>query len=295
VNPDYLRPASLAEALAALAQAGPAARIIAGGTDLMVELRQRRLQSQTPPGLLVDVADLPELSGVRLEGNGLWLGAGLTFSQCQADALIQERLPLLAQAARTVGSRQIRNLATLGGNLANLSPAADGVTVLVGLGAMAQVVSVGCGRRIPVEELAAPGRGLAPGEIILGFSLPAPACPKAAAFRKIIRRQAVGIARFNIAAQLDLDGDGVITAAGIGVGAVFPSPRRVAQAEDILLGQRPAPGLWAKAARAITEGMLAACGARPSMIYKEPALTRVAARTLELAWQRGLAGREKRP
>jgi CO/xanthine dehydrogenase FAD-binding subunit len=295
VSPDYLRAASLAEALAALAQAGTAALIIAGGTDLMVELRQRRLQSQRLPGLLVDVAGLPELAGARLDGDQLWLGAGLTFSQCQEDALIQERLPLLAEAARTVGSRQIRNVATLGGNLANSSPAADGVTVLVGLGAMAQVVSVGCGRRVPVEELAAPGAGLAPGEIILGFSLSAPTCASAAAFRKVIRRQAVGIARFNIAAQLELDADGVIAAAGIGVGAVFPSPRRVPQAEDILLGQRPAPGLWTKSAQAITEGMLAACGARPSMIYKEPALTRVAARTLELAWQRGLAGREKRP
>lgn len=292
MSSEYLRPASLPEALKALASAGPAARIIAGGSDLMVELRQRRLHGQELPGLLVDVAGLPELQGARLQDGGLWLGAGLTFSQCQEDALIGARLPLLAEAARTVGSRKIRNVATLGGNLGNLSPAADGVTVLAGLGATAFLASPGGRRPAAVEDLAA--QGLLPGEIIMGFNVSAPACPTAAAFRKVIRRQAVGIARFNLAVQLDLDDQGAIAAAHIGVGAVFPSPRRVGEAEALLRGQKPSPGLWAGAALALAQAMLKACGQRPSMVYKEPALTRVAARTLELAWRRGLASREAR-
>ncbi len=292
MSSEYLRPASLPEALKALASAGPAARIIAGGSDLMVELRQRRLHGQELPGLLVDVAGLPELQGARLQDGGLWLGAGLTFSQCQEDALIGARLPLLAEAARTVGSRQIRNVATLGGNLGNLSPAADGVTVLAGLGATAFLASPDGRRPAAVEDLAA--QGLLPGEIIVGFHVPAPACPTAAAFRKVIRRQAVGIARFNLAVQLDLEDQGAIAAANIGVGAVFPSPRRVGEAEALLRGQKPSPGLWAGAALALAQAMLKACGQRPSMVYKEPALTRVAARTLALAWRRGLASREAR-
>ncbi|MBI5523165.1 MAG: FAD binding domain-containing protein [Desulfarculus sp.] len=287
MSPQYLLAASLPEACAALSQAGPTARVIAGGTDLMVELRHERLAGNEPSGLLVDVAGLPELQGAHLEVGELWLGAGLTFSQCQADALIRERLPLLAEAARRVGSLQIRNVATLGGNLGNKSPAADGVTVLVALGALARLASAKGERQALVEDLAA--RGLLPGEIIVGFGLPAPATPGASAFAKVIRRQAVGIARFNIAAQLDLDRDGVVTAAGIGVGAVFPSPRRVAEAEALLLGRRPTPALWEQAAQAISDDMLRACGARPSMVYKEPALARVAARALELAWRRGQA------
>ncbi|MFH1035946.1 MAG: FAD binding domain-containing protein [Pseudomonadota bacterium] len=294
MSTDYLRAASLPQALEALAAAGAGARVMAGGTDLMVELRQMRLKGQEPPVLLVDVAGLPELAGARLEGNALWLGAGLTFSQCQEETLIQERLPLLREAARSVGSLQIRNVATLGGNLGNQSAAADGVTVLVGLGAEALLATAKGQRQVAVEELAAKSQTLKPGEIIVGFTLPAPACARAAAFCKVIRRQAVGIARFNIAAQLALDVQGLISAANIGVGAVFPSPRRVPQAEELLLGQRPEPGLWARAARAISDGMLAACGARPSMVYKEPALTRVAARTLELAWRRGLDQEEAR-
>lgn len=287
---DYQTPASLDQALILLSQADQSGRIIAGGTDLMVELRQERLAGQDLHRLLVDVAGLPELQGVRLEGEDIWLGAGLTFSQCQEDDLIRQRLPLLAEAARSVGSKQIRNMATLGGNLGNRSAAADGVTVLAALGATASLASPQGLRRAAVEDLARDG--LAKGEIIMGFSLNAPPTPLAATFSKVIRRQSVGIARFNVAVQLDLDQQGLIRAAGIGVGAVFPSPRRVTEAETLLLDRQPAPELWRQAAGAITDAMLNACGARPSMIYKEPALSRVAARTLELAWQRGWAARE---
>ncbi|MBI4798373.1 MAG: FAD binding domain-containing protein [Desulfarculus sp.] len=293
MSPEYLTPASLPEACAALAQAGPTGRVMAGGTDLMVELRARRLAGLEPSGLLVDVAGLPELQGARLENGELWLGAALTFSQCQDHPLIREHLPLLAEAARRVGSLQIRNVATLGGNLGNRSAAADGVTVLAALGAVARVASAAGQRQALVEHLA--GQGLAPGEIIVGFALPAPASPTAAAFAKVIRRQAVGIARFNLAAQLTLEGDGQIAAAGIAVGAVFPSPRRVPEAEALLLGRRPSPEMWEQAAQAISDDMLRACGERPSMVYKEPALARVAASALELAWRRGLANPGRRP
>lgn len=290
---EYLTPASLQEACAALAQAGPAGRIMAGGTDLMVELRAQRLAGREPAGLLVDVAGLPELQGARQEGRKIWLGASLTFSQCQDHPLVREHLPLLAEAARRVGSLQIRNVATLGGNLGNQSAAADGVTVLAALGAVARLASSTGERQALVEEVA--GQGLAPGEIIVGFYLAAPASPAAAAFAKVIRRQAVGIARFNLAAQLHLEGEGRIAAAGVAVGAVFPSPRRVPEAESLLLGRRPSPDMWEQAAQAISHDMLRACGERPSMAYKEPALTRVAARALELAWRRGLANPGRRP
>lgn len=287
----YLRPADLEAALAALAEAGAAARVIAGGTDLMIELRKSRLAGRQMDGLLVDVAGLPELKGARLEGETIFLGAGLTFAQCQDDPLLAGRLPLLAEAARTVGSLQIRNVATLGGNVGNKSPAGDGVTVLAGLGAVAHLAAARGRREAAVEDLVSTG-GPRPGEIIVGFRLAAPASPRAAAFRKVIRRQAVGIARFNIAVQLDPGPDGSLVGARLGLGAVFPFPRRLPEVEGLLVAGRPGPALWREAGERITELMLAACGARPSMVYKEPALMRVASRTLEIAWLRGRAGEE---
>lgn len=287
----YLRPDNLDAALAALAEAGDRARVIAGGTDLMIELRKSRLAGRELDGLLVDVSALPELAGAHLEGGALFLGAGLTFAQCQGDPLIAARLPLLAEAARTVGSLQIRNVATLGGNVGNKSPAGDGVTVLAGLGAVVHLASGQGQRETALEELLA-GGGPRPGEIIVGFSLDAPAAPRASAFRKVIRRQAVGIARFNIAVQLDPGPDGSLTGARLGLGAVFPLPRRLPEVESLLIAGRPGPALWRAAGKRITELMLDACGARPSMVYKEPALMRVAGRTLEIAWLRGRAGEE---
>lgn len=289
----YVRPGSLDAALDALTSAGESGRIIAGGTDLMIELRNSRLAGLDMDGLLVDVSGLPELAGARLEGGEIFLGAGLTFAQCQSDPLIALRLPLLAEAARTVGSLQIRNVATLGGNVGNMSPAGDGVTVLSGLGAVARLASSRGRRETAVEDLVA-GGGPKLGEIIVGFSLSAPAAPRAAAFRKVIRRQAVGIARFNIAVQLIPGGDGRIAGACLGVGAVFPSPRRLPEIEGMLVQGRPGPALWREAGSRISELMLSACGARPSMIYKAPALMRVASRTIETAWLRGQDSGEAR-
>ncbi len=287
---EYLRPASLDEAVTALAQARGQARVLAGGSDLMIELRKERLSGAEMAGQLVDVADLPELAGARLQGDRIILGAGLTFAQCQEHPLLLERLPLLTQAARSVGSLQIRQVATLGGNVGNMSPAGDGVTALVGLGACARLASAQGLREVLVEDLVA-AKGLGPGEIIVNFSLASPAQPLAASFRKVIRRAAVGIARFNLAVQLGLDDAGLISEARLGAGAVFASPRRLTALEGMLLGQPPSPALWRRAAQALVAQMIEAAGKRPSMVYKAPALERVAARTLAQAWSNGRAGK----
>jgi CO/xanthine dehydrogenase FAD-binding subunit len=229
---------------------------------------------------------LPELTGVKMDGADLILGAGLTFAQCQEHPLLLERLPILAEAARTVGSLQIRNVATLGGNVGNFSPAGDGVTALVGLGAFARLAKLGQAREVLLERLVA-GKDLRFGEILVSFRLPAPAQPRAAAFRKVIRRQAVGIARFNLAVQLGRDEQGGVDQACLGVGAVFPSPRRLREVENLLQGGKPGPALWVQASQLVARLMLDTCGSRPSMAYKEPALARVTAATLALAWQRG--------
>ncbi len=286
---DYLQPPDLTEALDLLGRLGPAARVIAGGTDLMVTRRTARARGEAEDVTLVDVADLPELAGVRQENGHLIIGAGITFSQCQTDLLITRKIPILAEAARTVGSRQIRNVATLGGNVANLSPAADGWAILVALGAVVRVASPRGERTIPAGDVGDRSRNgnLAPDELIVSFQVPAAPCPAGGSFLKVIRRQALGIARFSVSVQLAPAEDGqTISAAALGLGAVFPRPRRLDSIEQWLIGQEAGPAVFDEAGQRAADEMLAVSGDRPSMIYKEPALRLTVARTLAAAWQR---------
>jgi len=289
VTSDYLRPPGLTEALDLLSRLGPAARVIAGGTDLMVQRRTARARGEAEDVAWVDVADLPELAGVRREDGELVIGAGVTFSQCQTDPLITQKIPILAEAARTVGSRQIRNVATLGGNVANLSPAADGLAVLVALGATALVASPSGERTIPVGDLGEESRpgNLADDEVLVSFQVPIPPCPAGGVFCKVIRRQAMGIARFSVSTQIAPAPDGrTVSAVALGLGAVFPRPRRLASIERWLTGQPAEAGVFLEAGQRAADEMLAESGSRPSMVYKEPAVRRAVAQGLATAWQR---------
>ncbi|MBU1741503.1 MAG: FAD binding domain-containing protein [Proteobacteria bacterium] len=286
---DYHRPPSLTDALDLLARPGPPARVIAGGTDLMVERRAAKARGEASKITLVDLADLPELSGVREDDGDLIIGAAVTFSQCQSDPLVNKYIPLLAEAARTVGSVQIRNVGTLGGNVANQSPAADGLAALVALGAVARVASASGERQLPVGDVGDESKNgnLAPDEVIVSFRVQKPPCPAGNTFLKVIRRQAGGIARFSVSVQLAPAPDGrTIRSVALGLGAVFGRPRRLASIEKWLLDQPVEAGVFIEAGRRATDEMLAVSGARPSMVYKEPALGRTVTKGLATAWQR---------
>lgn len=291
---DYHRPLTLAQALDLLRRLGTAVRVIAGGTDLMVQRRANKARGEADEVALVDVADLPELAGVIEDGDHLVIGAGVTFSQCQADPLITRKIPILAEAARTVGSRQIRNVATLGGNVANLSPAADGWAVLVALGATVRVASPSGERTIPVGDVGDESRpgDLADDEVLVSFRVPIPPCPAGGFFGKVIRRQAMGIARFSVSTQLAPAPDGrTVSAAALGLGAVFPRPRRLTSIEEWLTGQEAETTIFDEAGRRAAEEMLAVSGTRSSMVYKEPAVRRTVAQSLATAWRRALGAR----
>src|SRR5262252_1525341 len=238
---EFIQPSSLAEALAAKA-ALPQAVPIAGGTDVMVELNFARQR----PEALLDLTRVPELDGWRSENGRLRIGAGVTYAELtgergspSADGL-RRRLPGLAIAARTVGSPQIRNRGTIGGNLGSASPAGDCHPSLLAAGAEIEVASVTGRRMIPIGEFftGVKRSSLAPDELVVAAWLSPPRGPEQ--FAKIGTRNAmvIAVAAFGLALHPGR------RAIGTGIGSAAPTPVRAADAETFLAGALDDAGLW---------------------------------------------------
>lgn len=285
MGPKYIPAQSLEEALDTLDRQGEKTRILAGGTDVMVSLRTARLECGAVPEFLLDISALPELKEIHFKDDQVNIGAAVSFRVLESYPQIQKRWPLLARASSRIGSPQVRHLATLGGNVGSASPAGDGITPLVALSAEAHVRSARRSRRVPVEDLiTSPGKNaLALDELIVSFLLKAPLQPEACFFDKIMRRQAVAIARMNLAVQLALDPSGKIACAAIAAGAILPRPGRLTEVEKQLIGQIPNDDLFLNAGETATRVMLKASGQRPSMAYKVPALKKLVALGLKKA------------
>lgn len=244
----YRRANSLAEAVALLNQAeGGQVRLLAGGTDLMLQLHERILSADT----VIDISRLPELCGVWAEEGEICIGAATTFAEIARSPLIRQHAPLLAQAARQIGAAQIQNMATIGGNICNASPAADAIPCLYAL--EAQVVARGLNgeRRIPIEDFHVGYRklDLLPGELIQEVRFRIPPDGTGTAFYKYGLRKSQAIAVVNAAAVLHLS-DGLIDYARIALGAVAPTTIRSRQAEAALIGQPPTEDTFSRAGEA---------------------------------------------
>lgn len=277
---DFLRPATLRAALELKAERADAVPI-AGGTDVMVELNfdHRR------PGALLDLTGIGELAEWSISDGQVRLGAGVPYVRVIAE--LGEALPALAMAARTVGSPQIRNRGTVGGNLGAASPAGDTHPVILALGGEVEVASVRGSRRIPADEfyLGVKRSALAPDELITAVHLPASAGPQQ--FAKVGTRNAMVIAVCSFAIALHPDRAKI----GAAVGSAAPTPRRAREAEEYLAAEAP----WDSRA-AITDsvkrrfGDLVAQAASPiddvrgSAAYRKHALAVLARRTLTWAW-----------
>ncbi len=208
-------PTSLADALAALADE-PTSLVLAGGTDLMVQVNEGL--RRPGPGPVLALAAVPELRSVQQQGDELVVGAAVTYTEMMA-APTASLAPALAQAARTVGSPQIRNAGTIGGNLGTASPAGDTLPVLVALGATVEVASTTARRALPIGEfLTGPkSTALAPGELIVGVRVPAARGPQE--YLKVGVRNAMVIAVASVAMVVDRDAGTV----GVGLGSVGPT------------------------------------------------------------------------
>ncbi len=244
---DYLAPSSLNEAYAAL-QNGKTSAFLAGGTDIIVQLREGRKQVDQ----LIDVKHIPELTSCSwTDDGGLTIGASVPFAEIYEDDEIVRRLPCLIDCATLVGGIQIQSRACFGGNIGNSGPAADTVPALIALGATLTLGSAEGTRDLPLEDFfTGPGQNvLGPGELIITVNVPAQPANSGAFFHRFIPRNEMDIAVVNVGARLDLDASGErIEGARISVGAVAPTPLYVVAAGEALVGEAPTAEAFARAA-----------------------------------------------
>ena len=281
---EFLRPTTLAEALALKAER-PDAVPIAGGTDVMVELNfdHRR------PEALLDLTTVPELAEWSTSDGTVRLGAGVPYSRVIAE--LGESVPALAMASRTVGSPQIRNRGTVGGNLGAASPAGDTHPVLLALDARIEVASVRGTRLLRAEEfyVGVKRHALEPDELITAVHLPAHAGPQQ--FAKVGTRNAMVIAVCSFALSLR---DGVVGAA---IGSAAPTPRRAREAENFLAAELPwtspeplPDSLKRRFGDLVGEAASPIDDVRGSAAYRKHALGVLARRTLTWAWDEHRTG-----
>jgi carbon-monoxide dehydrogenase medium subunit len=230
----YNKPTTVDEAIVLLQQPQPAARVLAGGTDLLVQLRSGRLAAQG----LVDLKRIPELRALRAEQGGFRIGAAVSGAELGEHAALKAMWPGVVEAANLIGSTQIQGRASLGGNLCNASPAADSVPALIAAGARCTIAGPSGRREVPVETVVTgPGKtSLAPGEFVVDFLLPAQAPRGGDAYLRFIPRTEMDIAVVGVSVNLTLDDAGLCTAARLAVGAVAPTARLVEAAGTSLVG-----------------------------------------------------------
>jgi CO/xanthine dehydrogenase FAD-binding subunit len=220
----------------------PTAQIIAGGTDIMVMLSTGAIQ---PPAFL-DLWKLRELNWIKRQGDLIGIGALSTFTDLLQSELLRTHSPMLLEAARSIGARQIQNRGTIGGNIANASPAGDTLPALLALDAQIEVASLQRGsRRIPMHKLYTAYRqtALEPDEIITTIWLPIAHAQDRTMFRKIGTRQAQAISKVVFAGRLRLDHHQTICEARIAFGSVAPTPIRCHHVEQALTQHKPDPSV----------------------------------------------------
>ena len=232
----YEAPESLNGAVALLAGATGETRVLAGGTDLLVQMRADIVD----PELIVDIKKIPETRAVTEEKGGWRVGAAVTGAELKEHPKLKQVWPGVVEAANLIGSTQVQGRATLGGNLCNGSPAADSVPALIAAGAVATVAGPQGLRDIPVEDVMLGPRKLAlrKGEILVSFLLP-PRPPRSSdAYLRFIPRTEMDIAVVGAGVSLTIDTAGTITAARVSLGAVAARVLLVAEAAQAIIGSR---------------------------------------------------------
>jgi carbon-monoxide dehydrogenase medium subunit len=291
---DYIAVQSVDQACGVLAEYGSGARILAGGTDLLVELRRA---SSKAPRIVVDISRIVDLNGI-LESNGSVVLRPLTTHRCVLESnTIHRFAQLLASAASTIGSPQIRNLGTVGGNIMNAAACADTVPPLIALDAEVTLRSKNGARQLRLSDLfVKPYETKArPDEVLteIRFSKLSPSARSA--FIKLGRRNALSIARLSVAVILHKDEQGRITDARIVTGAAFPTWRRVTSAEELLVGEKPSLELFAGVGQEVSRQMIAVTGRRWSTEYKEPVVGVLVRRALEQCLRENANMKQGRP
>ncbi len=245
---DFVEPASVAEATSLLAKHGPVAATVAGGTDLLRDIRQGKMQ----PELVISLARLESLRGVQGRGDGgLMVGPLTTMAELARSPIVQELAPALAEAAGHMGSPQVRNRATIGGNLCNARPCADTAPPVIVHGAQLELTCADSAREVPAADfITSPGQTLRKAdEILTAIRIPAPGGAAGSAFETLTNRKAVEITITSSSAWLRLDGD-TIKEARICLGSVGPIPMHGPSGVAVLQGAQATADKLSEAATA---------------------------------------------
>jgi len=233
----YLQPDSVEQALSMLDQSQGSTRVIGGGTDLLLEMQQGRSPTVET---LVDVTGIKELKEIRIEDDSIFIGAGVVHRRIVEHPDLQQYAQCLTEACGLIGGPQVRNVATIGGNVAHALPAGDGTIALVTMDARALLAHGSERSWKPIRELyAGPGRpSFDPADtLVVGFQIPRTRRGEGSAFRRIMRPQGVAIAILNMGVWVRSADSGMIDAIRIGVGPAGPTPLRAEKTEALLTGR----------------------------------------------------------
>jgi carbon-monoxide dehydrogenase medium subunit len=263
--PEYTAPANLADALLIKKERGAESRVIAGGTDLILRMRDAVLS----PSILIDLRRL-SLDGIELAGDAIRLGAFVSLSQVLESDDIQRCFPALPAACREFAGPPIRNRATLGGNIVNASPAADMVPPLIAYDASIVLSSSDGDRELPLGDFfTGPGQNvMEPDEVLTEVRLPLMPASSAATFIKLGQRRSMAISQVNLTTRLTVDESSAVSEARIVLGAVAPVPMRAVDAERLLLGKELSEELLCEAAVKAREEVTPISDVRASLAYR---------------------------
>lgn len=277
----YHQPTTIKEATQLLATLENT-KLIAGGTDLIPKMKQRLLE----PEHVINLKKIPEIEGIKEKEDSIWIGATTKLRKIEKSQPIKEKLPLLHMTTKTIGSVQIRNMGTLGGNVCNASPAADGALGLVTLNAIAHVAGASATRDVPMADFfTGPGTTvLEKDEFITGFTVPYP--DENTGYHFItIGRTALDISTISIAVTLTKEKDKIKTAR-IALGSVAPIPLRLPMVEEYLKGKTLDDELIKDAAQKVRDGINPITDIRGSAEYRRECAKGMAMEALNLAWDK---------
>lgn len=286
---DYAAPSTVEEAIRVLAAAPGTAKILSGGTDLLVQLRSGR----TKPDLIVDIKKIPAMSGIRERDGAFVIGAATSSALMGEHDALRQAWPGVVEAANLIGSTQIQGRASLAGNLCNASPAADSVPALIAARATCVVAGANGQREVPVESIpTGPGRtSLKPGEFIVEFHLPKRPLRSGDAYLRFIPRTEMDIAVVGAAVSVTLDAGGVCTDARVVLGAVAPTAVVVDEAAKALIGHELDESTLAALDQAARRACKPIDDKRGTVEYRTKVAGVMARRAAEIAYARAGARR----
>ena len=282
---DYTAPTSLSEAVSIMAAHGDRARPLAGGTDVLVQLRGGRREVD----VLVDTKKIPELNRISLDDNGLQLGAAVACTQIYDDQAVVAAYPGLIDAASLIGSIQIQGRASIGGNLCNAAPSGDSIPPVITLGGEAHINGPNGWRTVPTENFCTgPGRSvLEPGELLVAIQIPAPAANSGTAYLRFIPRNEMDIAVAGVSSTVVLDASGQnIQSARIALASVGPTPILATAAGDSLAGKAVSDDAIAEAGRLASEAATPITDMRGTIRQRHHLVDVLTRRTLNIAIRR---------